>query len=137
MAFITIEDQTDNLEIVVFPNLFEKIGSQLEESVPILVEGKLDSRDDRLSFLANEVHLLSGTITTKLPQINPFEHTITIPRGTTPKTLKQLKKLFRSQPGKDQLLIVLPNGSSAAKTLKLPYLVSYQKILPKLKKILV
>lgn len=137
MAFITIEDQTDNLEIVVFPNLFKKIGSQLQEGVPILVEGKLDSKDDRLSFLANEIHLLSQTVTTKLPQINAPEYSITIPRGTTPETLKQLKKIFHSQPGKDQLLIILPNGSSTVKTLKLPYLINYQKILPKLKKILV
>jgi len=42
MAFITLDDMTGSLEIVVFPSVFEKYGAYLEEKRVIVVTGKIN-----------------------------------------------------------------------------------------------
>jgi hypothetical protein len=55
---------------------------------------------------------------------------IFIPRKTSKKTLEKLGKLLKSNPGKDQVMVVIPNGGSPRK-IRLPYTIKYT---PKLEK---
>ncbi len=45
MAFIRLEDKGGEIEVIVFPNLYEKIGERLLQDVIIKVDGKISSRD--------------------------------------------------------------------------------------------
>lgn len=45
MAFVALEDKTGEGEIVVFPNLFEEIGSRLIQDEVVKVDGKVSSTD--------------------------------------------------------------------------------------------
>lgn len=45
MAFIGLEDKTGEGEVIVFPNLYEQIGTRLAQDVVIKVTGKVSARD--------------------------------------------------------------------------------------------
>lgn len=56
MAFVTLEDMTGQVEVVVFPRAYERAGEALEADAPVLlVSGKLQLRDDVPKVLADEV----------------------------------------------------------------------------------
>ena len=45
MAFVGIEDKFGEGEIIVFPNLYEKVGAKLVQDAVIRVSGKNSARD--------------------------------------------------------------------------------------------
>jgi DNA polymerase-3 subunit alpha len=45
MAFVGIEDKNGEAEIIIFPNLYEKIGTKLIRDAVVRVEGKISGRD--------------------------------------------------------------------------------------------
>ncbi len=51
-ARITLEDQVGLIEVIVPSRLFEEIRNMLEENLCVLVNGKLDKKDDKLSLRA-------------------------------------------------------------------------------------
>lgn len=61
MAFVKIEDKTNEAEIVVFPNLYEQVGAKLVQDAVIRVTGKVNARDrdgnlrSEASVIADEV----------------------------------------------------------------------------------
>jgi DNA polymerase III subunit alpha len=46
MAFVQIEDYDDNVELVIFPTIYEKEPSLWERDKVVIVEGKVSSRDN-------------------------------------------------------------------------------------------
>ncbi len=46
MAFITLEDESGSIEVIVFPNVFDRAQAILKEGSVICVEGKLSAEDD-------------------------------------------------------------------------------------------
>ena len=61
MAFVGIEDKFGEGEIIVFPNLYEKVGSKLVQDAVIRVSGKNSARD-RDGNLGNESKLIADDI---------------------------------------------------------------------------
>jgi DNA polymerase-3 subunit alpha len=55
MAFVRLTDLTGTMEIVVFPKLFAKSPELWLQDQIVLVSGKVDQKDERLSFLADDV----------------------------------------------------------------------------------
>ena len=55
MAFVTIDDQTGKLDLVVFPKVFSRFKSLLVEDRVVLVVGTIDNRDDKISLLVEEI----------------------------------------------------------------------------------
>ena len=58
MAFVTIEDLSGEIEIVVFPGLLSSIGYLLVNDTAILVKGTISAKDDDVSILADRISLL-------------------------------------------------------------------------------
>ena len=56
MAFVKLEDLTGSVELVVFPDLYEKSASMLEEDSLLLVEGRTDLKEEE------DVKILAETI---------------------------------------------------------------------------
>lgn len=75
MAFVGIEDKTGDGEIIVFPNLFEQIGSKLVQDAIIRATGKINARDrdGNLStdakIIADEIQFVSDS------ELNDYEGT--------------------------------------------------------------
>ena len=58
MAFIKIFDETGEMEITIFPNLYSEVMSLIQKNAIIVVEGKKDIRNDEINFLAYKINLL-------------------------------------------------------------------------------
>ncbi|MGB0384664.1 MAG: DNA polymerase III subunit alpha [Ardenticatenaceae bacterium] len=55
MAFLKLEDLHGHIDVVVFPKLYEKTKDILEEDQILLVQGKVESRNDSLNVLADKI----------------------------------------------------------------------------------
>ena len=75
MCFLTIEDMFGYIEIIVFPNSFATLASQLNEGQAVIVEGKVSVRDEQASsvicesmrFLEKDKQVIEGSSTTSEP----------------------------------------------------------------------
>jgi DNA polymerase-3 subunit alpha len=57
MAFATIYDETDSLELIIFPKLYERMGPQLLRGQLVIVSGTLDQEKDH-HFLVDQLRML-------------------------------------------------------------------------------
>lgn len=62
MAFLAIEDKSGEGEVIVFPKLFEEVGSQLDQDLVIKAEGKV-SGTDRDGNRLGDAKVIADTIT--------------------------------------------------------------------------
>ena len=132
MAFLTLEDDTAALDVVVFPKTYEQVKPLLLEDGGVLITGKIDFREDKLNLVANEFEAIE-----ELPALAGYNqplggngqrtHEIVIPRGTPLEKLKQVNDLLKTHPGKDQVFILIPNGG-APKRLPVPYPVAFTEV---------
>lgn len=61
MAFVKIEDKSNETEIVVFPNLYEQVGAKLAQDAVIRITGKVNARD-RDGNLRGEASVIADEI---------------------------------------------------------------------------
>lgn len=61
MAFLSLEDKQAELDVVVFPNIYEEVGAKLEQDAIIRIEGKVNARDKE-GNLSGEVSLIANSI---------------------------------------------------------------------------
>ena len=59
MAFATIEDFNESIEIVVFPNTYQQNSSAWEEGKVVLVTGRMSWRNNEPKFICNSAQILS------------------------------------------------------------------------------
>ena len=57
MAFITLTDETNEVEAVVFPNVYREVNSWLEDERTVTVEGKISIRQNQKQLIINKVKL--------------------------------------------------------------------------------
>ena len=55
MYFITLEDFSDNIEVIVFPTVLEKYRSIIIEDRVVKIKGRLDKKEDQIKLIAIEV----------------------------------------------------------------------------------
>ncbi|MDN2452297.1 DNA polymerase III subunit alpha [Lactobacillus sp. UCMA15818] len=53
MAFLTVEDQTGEIELTLFPNIFEKISNDLQTNQVYLVAGKSEKRNQKIQIIVS------------------------------------------------------------------------------------
>ena len=53
MAFITLEDQSGEIECVVFPKVYEKVSYMLRVDNCVILNGSTSSRDEEIKILAS------------------------------------------------------------------------------------
>ncbi|UMZ74494.1 DNA polymerase III subunit alpha [Natranaerofaba carboxydovora] len=59
MAFLTLEDMTGSVEVVVFPPEYEGIKDYIDSEDPLFVEGRLDKKeDDEIKIICKDIRLL-------------------------------------------------------------------------------
>ncbi|MDI3340376.1 MAG: DNA polymerase III subunit alpha [Sphaerobacter sp.] len=63
MAVCQLEDQTGTIEMVVFPDLYERAGAHLTEDAIVRVVARVDHRNDRIQLVAAEI----GPVTVEEP----------------------------------------------------------------------
>ena len=55
MAFVTLEDLTGSIEVLVFPRAYEQYGLSLKRDTVVLMRGKLDVEEQSVKLLCDEV----------------------------------------------------------------------------------
>ncbi|MDY6821112.1 MAG: DNA polymerase III subunit alpha [Deferribacterota bacterium] len=88
MAFVTLEDIEDSVNVVIFPKLLEKVISIINEDNIVVVKGKLSVNEEEFSILADELFSVDTGIS-KLVQ----SFTIVLDENTMPETIQKLKQL--------------------------------------------
>jgi DNA polymerase III subunit alpha len=135
MAFVTLEDDTGTAELVVFPTIYTSTKQYWSGRKPLLIEGKLDFREDSKSILVESVRLIED-VQQSIPEtgVEPrpaYENTthdgvvyLRIPRGTDPKALVEVNRLLQSNKGDRELVVLIENGFGEKK-INLPYGISW------------
>ncbi|MFZ3301318.1 MAG: DNA polymerase III subunit alpha [Microgenomates group bacterium] len=100
MAFVKAEDTTGIVDMVIFPKLYQDVKSLLLDGKVAIVTGKVDSRDDEISFLAENMVEIKHDST----------HLVTIPADTPKEKLTQLKELFESNSGSGGITLFFEKG---------------------------
>ncbi len=59
MAFFRLEDQTSEIECVVFPKVYSLCKDILFKDQIVIVEGRVDNKTDRLSFIVETIEVFS------------------------------------------------------------------------------
>lgn len=55
MAFLTLSDESGEIEAVTFPTIYRKFSTSLQKGTVLLVEGKVELRDQRLQLIVKNV----------------------------------------------------------------------------------
>lgn len=113
MAFVKIDDGTGTLNVVVFPKTYEKTRNVWVDYKPVLLSGRIDSRDEVPNLLVETVDTLE---TVKNQESSVF---IRIPMGTSVSSLKELKSLLMSHSGSQKVTLVFEEGSEKGGVQKL------------------
>ncbi|MFY4774614.1 DNA polymerase III subunit alpha [Metabacillus sp. RGM 3146] len=58
MAFLTLSDDSGDMEAVAFPQVYKKLGSVLSQGKLVFLEGKVEQRDERTQFIIQNAILL-------------------------------------------------------------------------------
>jgi DNA polymerase-3 subunit alpha len=77
MAFVTLTDESNSIEGVIFPKSFIQFENLLTENQAVYIEGKISSRNDEKSILIDLISLSLPENTKK------FDFIIKIPKDTT------------------------------------------------------
>jgi len=55
MAFVTVSDESGEMEAVVFPNVYSRFSEQLQTGTVLLLQGRIDFRNERPQFIVKQV----------------------------------------------------------------------------------
>lgn len=138
MLFVKIEDNTSNIEVLVFPRLLEENKDVWEEEKVVAIRGKLTDKDGIPKLIANTVSELSiGSIDLTISALNNFSDKdnkfyykkkkqdvdtyagngvskfmdVKMPQSIKKETLVRLKNIFSKYSGNIKVRFVVENGS--------------------------
>ncbi|RIK47050.1 MAG: DNA polymerase III subunit alpha [Chloroflexi bacterium] len=109
MAVCTLEDLGGTIDVVLFPERYDRFGTLLVEDEVLVIRGRVDQRNDELQLLVEEISVYES------PELD-------VPRSTTTVVLRisltddmrrdeermrRLSRLLRDFPGDDQLRLEL------------------------------
>ncbi|MBI4033083.1 MAG: DNA polymerase III subunit alpha [Candidatus Blackburnbacteria bacterium] len=131
MAFVTLEDDTGTIELVVFPTIFAETRGYWMGNQALIIEGKVDNREDSLSLIVDSVATIEQSQESKSKsKSKDVEQSVIlrIPRGTDPKRLVTLNQLLQTNKGERMVKIIVENGFGE-KVISLPYGISWSQSL--------
>ena len=116
MAFLTLEDLTGTIEVVVFSDLFAQSASLLKSDVPLFVKGNVDHNDEATKILAREILSLEQMRLQKTKAVH-----LTVRQDLiTREALEDFKRLLARYPGKLPAYLHLIGPSERETVLALP-----------------
>ncbi len=87
MAFVGIEDKTSEMELIVFPRLYEQLGDSLQQDAIVKVAGTINARDrdgnmtDEAKIIADEISIVTDK---ELNEYQSHGRKMTAPKGRAP-----------------------------------------------------
>lgn len=124
MAFLLLTDEGGEIEAVVFPKTYLEVKSFLIPNSVVIAKGKVEEREDRLSFIIDTIDLIPD-VDPNTPGVSD-PNTILVPRGTSKPTLLALNKLLQENRGDDKVTLVFQNAHDS-RSLILPFGINLTK----------
>ncbi len=116
MFFVTLEDISDSVEVIVFPTVLEKYKEFLEEDKIVIISGRLDKKEDQFKIIASQISLLKKGIKPKSGGADYGKVRLVVKRENLDHSLvDQLYLLLRDCSGKREVELVVTNGQGGSK----------------------
>lgn len=127
MAFMKISDGTGEIECVVFPKTYSLSKGILNKEEVVIINGKLDKREEEFSILVDTVEVFDGDEYVVLEtggdqspeQLKPAVE-IEIPRNADTDFMKKVNMQLKKYPGENPVIVLIPSKGSF-KRLDLPF----------------
>jgi DNA polymerase-3 subunit alpha len=88
-ASAQLEDLTGGIEVMFFPHTYSTFGAEIADDTVVIVSAKVNSRDDRLSLIAND---------------------LVVPDFSNAQKVGALKQVLANHPGTSQVRLRLISG---------------------------
>lgn len=113
MVFGTLEDASGQIEVIVFPKLYNDHPEVWQEGSVVRVKGKSNTRDSELKFIAEEASILDlEQLAREGKIVQPTELLrITVPNGATRDVLEKLRACLDEYPGSHSVELVIHGKS--------------------------
>ncbi|EKD46293.1 MAG: hypothetical protein ACD_68C00046G0003 [uncultured bacterium] len=125
MLFVTLEDDTASLEVLVFPSLYQKTAEIWQVDNAMLVSGKISTQDAAPKILANKAKKITLEELQKKSLINNFSENhnqaeqhgqsqtelpfvISVPPYANKEMFAKLKEILKNSPGNKQVVLKIP-----------------------------
>ncbi len=118
MAFLTLEDITAHVEVLVFPKLMPDVVHLLNVDTVIEVSGRLNEREGEITIIADSIKPLpsDNTYLTALGDIEKTkEVVIHMNQRATPSALEAIKQVLEQNPGHAPVFLNLGTGLDSKK----------------------
>ena len=130
MAFVDMEDLYGTVEVVVFPNIYERFGSLVDEDTIVSITGSINFKEGEMpKLLAEKIVDLKAlaedidygeavkagrehVVAEQLTDAPEGLVKIKLPPGDTNKTLNLIKQVMLAHRGRYQAIIYMPQGGS-------------------------
>ncbi len=145
MAFVQLEDTTDNTEVIIFPKTYKKYEKHISESNAIFIKGSKSDKTDENKIIANQIFSIediknSGKKIDTILNVNNNQDFFSkknnknekiyiniVSNGEkTKKDLLNLKDILDAFHGKTQVVLIINNGDDQ-KTILTPHFVEYSE----------
>ncbi len=101
-AQAVLEDTVGKIELICFPQSYEKLAEKLKIDVPVVVRGSLRGEEDSAPKLSVSAIMALEDVKIKLPEALRIKVPLHSPDGML---LEKLAGLFRDSPGRGKLLL--------------------------------
>lgn len=124
MIFLTLEDMSNSIEVIVFPSIIKKFQEFLKEDMIIGIKGRLDIKEDQAKLIASEIEeIRTETVKSKYENnsLKRVPKNIVIEldlNSIDDQFLHRLRRLLLSNPGPSNVIIKL-KSDKFFKTMKL------------------
>jgi DNA polymerase-3 subunit alpha len=113
MAFVTIEDLSGMVEVIVFPKIFAEDQEKWNEGKIVLLEGTISTKDNAVKILVNKAKEINLNEALDIKDDEVIEKKadnfleIKIPYGTKKEKLILLKEILENNIGESDLFLVV------------------------------
>ncbi|RKQ29900.1 DNA polymerase III subunit alpha [Oceanobacillus halophilus] len=102
MAFLTVGDETTEMDAVVFPELYRNTNRWLEEEMIIMITGKIESRNNKLQWVLESIQPFDEN---KLETSSNQRLFVKISEDKQNQSLKWMRKVAERYPGSTSVII--------------------------------
>jgi DNA polymerase-3 subunit alpha len=110
MCFVALEDFTDQVEVVVFPRIFDRVNRLLLPDAPLVVAGRLNISEETAKIIADDIFALDGAATAKEVRLKLRQH------QETPELFDKLKAVFSRYRGQSVVYLHFVDTKRVVKT---------------------
>ncbi|MBS4191588.1 DNA polymerase III subunit alpha [Bacillus sp. FJAT-49705] len=104
MAFLSVSDQTEEIEAVVFPTTFSKFSFLLKQGNILVIEGKIEEKDGKRQFIIDKCEDVKAAIEEEENK-DPVLYLKITKENENTEVLHFLKKLFGENEGNIQVVL--------------------------------